>query len=76
MSIAERINYIATGETIGIWVTVDGEEVLFVKESHMREKIAKEVEAIPYWGYQDKFPDGQVINYISQPDVASIVRGA
>lgn len=75
MSTAERINYIATGETIGIWVTVDGEEVLFVKESHLREKIAKQIEDIPYWGYQEVLPDGHVAYYVNKLDAASIVRG-
>ena len=41
----EKINYISVGKTIGIWVTIDGEQVLFVKESHLREQIAKEIEA-------------------------------
>ena len=39
----EKINYISVGKTIGIWVTIDGEQVLFVKEPHLREQIAKEI---------------------------------
>ena len=65
MSKLEQVFYSAVGELTGIWVTINGERYLFSKESIIREQIAKEIEAISYWGYEE-----YGIRYISQPDAA------
>ena len=75
MSTTEQVNYISTGETTGIWVTIDGKQVLFVKEDYLREKISQDILAIAYWGYEEVLPGGYVVKYISKEDAASIARG-
>ena len=76
MNSVEHVHYSSVGKTIGIYVTINGESILFTDSTYLREQIAKEipelvVELKAYWDEQSDF-DG--FHYITDENFERILN--
>lgn len=46
MTVVERVNYISVGKTVGIYVTIDGEQKLFWDKERLLSQLREGVEGI------------------------------